>query len=258
MKLFPANVPMHKLVTLCLGVVCVLALPYAALSQGTDPTSASVTVGWTAPTTNEDGTPLDDLGGYKLYYGLITGNYGAVIEVGTQTVATITNLQFHQVYYVAVTAYDLSGNESDFSTELPWAYDDLDVDRISDTWEVQYFGSNEAADGGSSLDPDGDGVNNLGEYIAGTIPTSRTSSPQVLIELNGSGILVTTVVPPADGDAYVGYDRFFSVQKCVDVAQDLWTPVPGMEVVPATGLPVTADDDPGVLFSSYRANVWLQ
>jgi hypothetical protein len=70
-----------------------------------------------APTTNADGTPLTDLGGYKVYYGLSSGNYTNSLDVGNVTTYKIYNLT-PGTYYFAVTAYDTSGNESDYSNEV--------------------------------------------------------------------------------------------------------------------------------------------
>ena len=57
-----------------------------------------------------------DLAGYKVYYGAETGVYGAVVDVGNVTNYTATgNIPTNS--YVAVTAYDLSGNESGYSDE---------------------------------------------------------------------------------------------------------------------------------------------
>jgi len=36
--------------------------------------AGSALLSWNAPSTNEDGTPLTDLAGYKIYYGTATGN----------------------------------------------------------------------------------------------------------------------------------------------------------------------------------------
>jgi hypothetical protein len=80
--------------------------------------AAQVTLSWKAPTTNEDGTTLTDLAGYNLYYGQKSRNYDVVIDVGSSTSSIISGLEPGQIYYFAVTAYDWSGNESDFSSEV--------------------------------------------------------------------------------------------------------------------------------------------
>jgi hypothetical protein len=54
---------------------------------------------------------------------------------------------------------------------------DSDGDSLADAWEMQHFGS--LAQNGSG-DPDGDGVNNLREYRAGTNPTDPNSRFELL------------------------------------------------------------------------------
>ena len=77
----------------------------------------SLMLSWAAPTTNEDGSRLDDLAGYKLYYGTQPRQYSQVITVGAHTSAEVGDLAAG-TYYLAVTAYDIYGNESDFSNEI--------------------------------------------------------------------------------------------------------------------------------------------
>ena len=50
-------------------------------------------------------------------------------------------------------------------------YLDVDRDGIPDAWEIRYFGSTANCD--PNADPDGDGMSNLAEYLAGTDPTQR-------------------------------------------------------------------------------------
>jgi len=88
----------------------------------------SVTLAWDAPTTNADGTPLTDLAGYNVYDGETSGIYTAVTDVGDVTTFTLKGLPAGLRFF-AVTAYDSSGNESDFSVEvsatLPIAVGDI-------------------------------------------------------------------------------------------------------------------------------------
>ncbi|HPI92782.1 MAG TPA: PKD domain-containing protein [Deltaproteobacteria bacterium] len=72
--------------------------------------AASLQVSWSA---NSE----DDLAGYKLYYGTQSNTYGQTVDVGNATTYTIGSVQTGSTYYVAVSAYDSSGNESDLSTE---------------------------------------------------------------------------------------------------------------------------------------------
>jgi PKD repeat protein len=80
--------------------------------------AAQVQLSWSAPTTNADGTPLRDLAGYKVYFGLASRTYGTPIDVGNKTTYTLSGLTGGLRYYFAVKAYDTSGNNSAFSTEV--------------------------------------------------------------------------------------------------------------------------------------------
>jgi len=73
---------------------------------------------WSAPTKNEDGTRLEDLEGYKVYYGTESGKYKASYDVKNLTTYNIDDLIDWYTYYFAVTAYDTSGNESPYSKEI--------------------------------------------------------------------------------------------------------------------------------------------
>lgn len=82
----------------------------------------SLMVGWTAPTTNEDGTPLVDLAGYRLYYGYRSGDYDYVAYVNKyHTEVSIGGLST-TTWYMTVTAYDYFGNESDYSNEISYSF----------------------------------------------------------------------------------------------------------------------------------------
>lgn len=81
------------------------------------PETSSVTLEWDAPTSNADGSPLNDLAGYKVYYGNSSTNYTNSVDIGNFTSATINDLS-SGTWYFAVTAYDASGNESSYSNEV--------------------------------------------------------------------------------------------------------------------------------------------
>ena len=72
--------------------------------------AADVTLAW-------DPNTESDLAGYKVYYGTVSGAYGTVISIGTQTTYTVTGLPAG-TFYFAVTAYNTSGLESGFSNEV--------------------------------------------------------------------------------------------------------------------------------------------
>lgn len=65
-----------------------------------------------------DASDSTGVSGYKVYYGTQSGNYTSSADAGLQTNYTLTGLADGQTYYVATTAYDSSGAESDFSNEI--------------------------------------------------------------------------------------------------------------------------------------------
>lgn len=92
--------------------------------------AGTVTLAWDANTE-------PDLAGYKIHYGLVSGNYSNIVNVRTDEVGwsagcptpydpfnaeccefTLKNLVVGQTYYIAGTAYDKDDNESAYSIEL--------------------------------------------------------------------------------------------------------------------------------------------
>lgn len=85
--------------------------PGSGSSQGN-----SLTLSWDVPTLNSDGSTLNDLAGYKIYYGTSSNAYTQSIDVGNITSAVISSLS-SGTWCFATTAYDMAGNESDYSNE---------------------------------------------------------------------------------------------------------------------------------------------
>jgi len=73
--------------------------------------AAQVTLQW-------DPNTEPDLLGYKVYYGSSSRSYQFNNDVGNKTTCTVSNLEDGKAYYFAVTAYDASGNESNYSGEV--------------------------------------------------------------------------------------------------------------------------------------------
>ena len=78
----------------------------------------SITLTWQAPQRNIDGSLLNDLAGYKVYYGFQSGSYTGMRFVKDQTICVIDDLPGDTTLHLAVTTFDKSGHESDFSEEL--------------------------------------------------------------------------------------------------------------------------------------------
>ncbi|MBU0990898.1 MAG: fibronectin type III domain-containing protein [Proteobacteria bacterium] len=76
-------------------------------------TEDQIVVTWDAVSDN-------DLSGYKIYYGISTGNYPTVIEGLSKTTDTyaISGLDASSRYYLTITSFDIDGKESVASDEL--------------------------------------------------------------------------------------------------------------------------------------------
>jgi len=124
--------------------------------------AASLNLAWNANTE-------EDLTGYRVYYGRVSGSYEFYVDVGNVTEYILDNLILHEhvIYYIALTAYDVFGNESDFSAELEYFTDDgvpsgadncpdLYNPDQEDTYPPQGNGIGDACDCEGDFDCDGD------------------------------------------------------------------------------------------------------
>jgi fibronectin type 3 domain-containing protein len=81
--------------------------------------AASAVLSWDPPTINVDGTVYNDGAGFKVYWGTASRTYTKKVDVPGKDVKTYTATQLGVgTWYFAVTAYDTSGNESDYSNEV--------------------------------------------------------------------------------------------------------------------------------------------
>jgi len=158
-----------------------------------------------------------ELAGYRLYYGIESGNYASSVDVGNKTNVTLSNLEYDTIYYFAVTAYTASGVESGYSAELahmepaPDPGDgggseiiDSDNDGISDTDETDRFGTDPY-----NPDTDGDGFADGQEINAGSDPVDPNSMPdnvKIWIEAEDGDTYAPMEIaddPEASGGGYV-------------------------------------------------------
>jgi hypothetical protein len=78
--------------------------------------TGSVTLSWTPPTRNMDGSVLTNLQGYHIYYGTTPEELGSTLTISNPGVTryVMSNLlQAQATWYFAMTAYDRNGRESD-------------------------------------------------------------------------------------------------------------------------------------------------
>ncbi len=79
----------------------------------------AVTLNWTPPTENTNGTPLTNLSGYDIHYGTGSGDYTQTVSIPNPGIATyvVDNLR-SGIYYFTVTAVNSAGTESQLSSEV--------------------------------------------------------------------------------------------------------------------------------------------
>ena len=92
------------------------ALPPFSIEVTTSSATASTssaTLSWSAPTQNEDGSPLTDLAGYRIYYGTSAGDLSKRIDVGNPaTTSTVVQDLTPGTWFFAISAYTQTGVES--------------------------------------------------------------------------------------------------------------------------------------------------
>ncbi len=109
-----------KRFTTCIALAAAILVSPIFLSSAH---AGSISVYWNAPGINTDGTPVQDLAGYRIYYGYgPTAAYAPpcnsyYIDVPNQTGYSLNGLPDGAVTYVQVTARDASGHESGCSNE---------------------------------------------------------------------------------------------------------------------------------------------
>jgi hypothetical protein len=134
-----SNIYVKYFIVVAFCSVCLL-LPSGMLA-------AEIKLAWDAPT-NEDGSPVSNLAGYKVYYGTSarTGadpkncglcGYTTNVSVGNVTTCFINNLTLGQNYSFSVVALDFSNNESAFSNEVSGIATEL-TDQMSNIRVVRH------------------------------------------------------------------------------------------------------------------------
>ncbi|MCP5002480.1 MAG: hypothetical protein GY941_00785, partial [Planctomycetes bacterium] len=103
----------------------------------------------TQPTLHWDPNTESNLAGYKVHYGVSSGNYDTIVDVGSLSLFTLPDLAVGTPYFFAVTAYDTGGNESAFSNETTYTAEEVAV-------SVTVHEGNAVTLPATATDPDGD------------------------------------------------------------------------------------------------------
>jgi len=75
----------------------------------------SVTLNWTPPTENDDGSALMDLDGYRIYWGPSQGNYPNSVTIGSGLSSYVVENLAPGTYVFVATSFNTAGDESVFS-----------------------------------------------------------------------------------------------------------------------------------------------
>lgn len=97
------------------GIFIVLLAAFSVVvltaSGATAPASYNAVLTW-------DRSPNSSVAGYRVHYGTASRNYTDSVVAGNVMTTTVGGLTSGSSYYFAVTAYDASGAQSDFSNEV--------------------------------------------------------------------------------------------------------------------------------------------
>jgi hypothetical protein len=91
------------------------SLPHYSITV-TDSALGSMSLSWSPPTENSDGSALTNLAGYNIYYGKAQGSYPNRIRISNPSVTShlVENL-LPNTYFVVATSYNTMGVESAYS-----------------------------------------------------------------------------------------------------------------------------------------------
>jgi hypothetical protein len=150
-------------------------------------TALSATLVW-------DPNSESDLAGYRIYTGVRSREYSSIVDVGNTTQYPLTNLTQGTTYYLALTAYNSAGLESDFSQEISYTPASSNTPpHISGLTDRAISEDTSAGPIGFTVG-DAETPNSL---VLGALSSNPTLVPNGSIVLGGSGTNRTLSVTPA-------------------------------------------------------------
>lgn len=144
--------------------------------------------------------------------------------------AAITNLTAGSNYFYRCRAQNAFGEAwasqtASFTTLALGA--DNDHDGVPDAWEIYYFGNTNAPNGGPGDDWDRDGVSNLAEFVAGTVPTNAASWAVLAVSLASNDVMVSFPALRAAGYGYEGKTRQYTLEVNTNLTSGSWQELSG-------------------------------
>lgn len=85
---------------------------------------SSFTLTWRAPTKNQDGSPLKDLSGYRIYYGTSPGEYSEEIAVPREVTSHVIDNLAAGRYFLVMTSVNSRDMESRYTKEFSFELGD--------------------------------------------------------------------------------------------------------------------------------------
>jgi len=157
----------------------------------------------------------------------VNGAYAYWVDKGTSTTVTPFHVNYghwsptDRVY----TAVD--GDRTNHGFAAGCHLDaDVDEDGLSDSWEGTWFPGMPLEHVSPSGDLDGDGLNNMGEFIAGSSPDDDTSALRLAITSTDAEPLVSFTARAAEDAWHLGNTRHYTLQRTDSIASGDWTAVP--------------------------------
>ena len=119
-------------------------------------------------------------------------------------------------------------------------------DGIPDSWRLRYFGTTNNLLSQAAADADGDGMNNLHEFIAGTDPLDSTSNLHVDNSSPGAG----------GSDCCIHWPSVYGIQYVIERSPYLYAPVwTSISTNTGTGTDMEIHDTAGGSTRYYRVRV---
>jgi hypothetical protein len=127
---------------------------------------------------------------------------------------------------------------------------DANADGLLDAWQIHYFGSTTSPAAAPGADPDGDGLNNLNEYINLTDPTSARS----VTKLHASQVANSQSVTL---DWLAARGRLYTIETGTSLTAGAWQPLVGATDAVGANSPVSITNAPSIA-TFYRLKTRLQ